>query len=116
MLTFLICIIYTILLVILGIILAYWIKYESKVSIGFILVPLFFSIVYIGIGMLFLNSKLLSEKHKNTVRKFLFLISPEYGWGYKSSGKKESKFLLIICILMSLIGIALFLLKILLKQ
>ena len=49
---------------------------------------------------------MLSDGEKEILRKFLFFISPEYGWGSNSFDVKENKGLwLIYTIMMLLIGI-----------
>ena|SRR3990170_3822612 len=79
-----------------------------KAKMIFILVPVvvIFTVVLVGTGVFLLSSRLLSDSEKEILRKFLFFISPEYGWGINSSDAKKSTGLwLIYAITTLLIGI-----------
>jgi glucan phosphoethanolaminetransferase (alkaline phosphatase superfamily) len=82
----------------------------SQIFSWFIIVAVFV-LLYVFIAVFLLNSKILSDKDKNTLRKILFLTSPAMGWGVSSQDYKENqKFWIILPFVMLFLGVILFLL------
>ena len=74
--------------------------------VNLFLVVVILAIILVGAALFLLNSKLLSNTAKERLRKFLFILAPEYGWGVGSTDdKKEQRFWLLFAILCLIVGL-----------
>ena len=82
----------------------------SQIFSWFIIIAIL-ALLYVLVAVFLLNSNILSDKDKSTLRKILFITSPALGWGVGSQDVKESpKFWIILPFVMLFLGVILFIL------